>query len=76
MSSGKKSKCSSHTGWSVCFLTFVLRYESLLGAARKHDDDFRRNAPWFGPAPPPSPLLTLATLRAPKPRKPLREAPG
>ena len=49
---------------------------ALRAAARKHDDDFRRNAPWFGPAPPPSPLLTLATLRAPKPRKPLREAPG
>ena len=49
---------------------------ALRAAARKHDDDFRKNAPWFGPAPPPSPLLTLATLRAPKPRKPLREAPG
>ena len=45
-------------------------------AARKHDGDLRRNAPWVGPAPPPAPLLALATLRAPKPRKPLREAPG
>ena len=58
------------------FLCATLRRAALRAAARKHDDDFRKNAPWFGPAPPPSPLLTLATLRAPKPRKPLREAPG